>query len=167
MILRKPCRTRAWSSAVESMPPETPTQQAPGAGDAGEREIAALPGSGFGDFFGTEMAPEGFRDEDAAVGLPVGLEQGNVDAGQRGAGAVEGVAEAVFAVGILEPEVQPAGLEILEIRAARDLEIGVLAGRPDLDVVGFRAAEAEVAGAKLDDAVMEAEELEDFLGIRR
>src|SRR5271154_6974819 len=93
------------------------------------------PASGFGDFFATEMAPQGFRDEDAAIRLPVGFKQGDVNAGKRRAGAVEGVAEAVFALGVLEAEVQPAGLVVLEVGAARDFQVAILARRPDLDIV--------------------------------
>ena len=124
-----------------------------------------LPGQALEIFSAPKWPLKGLRDEDAAIRLLAGLEEGDVNAGQRGAGAVEGVAEAVFAFGVLEAEVEPAGLEILEIGATGDFEVGVLAGSPDLDVVGFGAAEAEVAGAKLDDAVMEAEELEHLLGI--
>ncbi len=40
-----------------------------------------------------------------------------------------------------------------------------MTGCPNLDVVSFGGAEADVAGAELDDAVVEAEQLEDFFGV--
>src|SRR5690242_16902079 len=56
-------------------------------------------------------------------------------------------------------------LEILEVRARRDLPVGVLPGQPDLEVVGLRRVEPEVAGAQRDDTIMKAEPLEDALGV--
>lgn len=111
------------------------------------------------------MAAEGFGEEDGAVGLLMGFDQGDEESGEGGAGAVEGVGEAVFAVGVFVAEVHAAGLVVAEGGTAGDFEVGFLAGGPDFDVVGFGGAEADVAGAEFDDAVVEAEELEDFFGV--
>ena len=55
-------------------------------------------------------------------------------------------------------------LEIAAHRAGRDLAIGVLAGQPDLDVVGLLRGEAHVAGAQHHGAVGEPEALQHLLG---
>ena len=95
----------------------------------------------------------------------VGFQQSDVDAGESGARAVEGVAKAIFAFGVLESETKAASLEVFEVGATGDFEVGVLAWGPDFDVVSLGAAEAEVAGTKLDHAVMQAKGLKDFLGV--
>ena len=123
-------------------------------------------GSGFGDFFGTEMAPEGFRNKDAAVRLLIRFEERDVDAREGCARAIESVAEAVFPIGVLVAQVKATGLKVLEVGAAGDFEVTVLAGSPDFDIVGFCAAEPQITGAKLNDPIMESKELEDFFGIR-
>ena len=117
------------------------------------------------DLGGAEVGDEGLGDLDGAVGLLVLLEDGDEEAGEGGAAAVEGVAEDVFAVAVLEAELHAAGLVVAEAGAAGDLEVFVLAGGPDFDVVGFGGAEAEVAGTELDEAVVEAEFLKNGLGM--
>ena len=56
------------------------------------------------------------------------------------------------------------GLEIAADRTGGDLAIGVLAGQPDLDVVGLAGAEAHIAGAQDDGAERQTEALQHFLG---
>ena len=112
-----------------------------------------------------EVAAQRLGNEHGAVGLLIRLQQRDVEPRQRGAGAVERVAELVFPVLVLEAQRHAARLEVAEIRAARHFEIGVLAGRPDFDVVGLRRAEADVAGAEFDDAVVQAEQLQHFLRV--
>jgi len=51
----------------------------------------------------------------------------------------------------------PPRLEVGTVRAGGDLAVGLLAGEPDLDVVGLRRREAHVARREDDDAVREAE----------
>ena len=65
----------------------------------------------------------------------------------------------------LEADRGPAGLEILEIGAGRDLPVLVLSRQPDLDVVGLGRGEAQVAGAERDHPVVQAELLQDALGV--
>ncbi len=60
-----------------------------------------------------------------------------------------------------------AGLEIFAIGAARNFEILVLARCPNFDVVGHGAGETHITGAELHDAIVQAEELQDFLSIVR
>ena len=71
--------------------------------------------SGGPDFRSAEVRLEWSGEEDRAVGLLVGLEEGDVEAGEGGAGAVEGVAELVFAVLVLEAQRHAAGLVVAEI----------------------------------------------------
>src|SRR5688572_13239417 len=75
--------------------------------------------------------------------------------------------EPVLSLRILEAEIHPARLEILEVGTGRDFEISPLPWRPRLEVVALGGAEGNVARAKLDHAVMQSEELQDALGIRR
>lgn len=73
--------------------------------------------------------------------------------------------DAVFAVLVFEAEIHAAGLVVAKAGAARYFEVTALSGGPDLDVVGFGGAEADVAGAEFDDAVVQAEELEHFFRV--
>ena len=104
-------------------------------------------------------------DGDAAVGLLVGLDQRHEQAGQCSAAAVEDVRVPVFAVGILVAQVHPAGLVVFAVGATGDLEVVALARCPHLDVVGGGAAEAHVGGAKLEDAVVQVERLQNLLSV--
>ena len=63
--------------------------------------------------------------------------------------------------------IHAARLEIAADRAGRDLAIGVLAGKPDLDVVGLARREAHVAGAERDGAEGQIETLQHLLGAAR
>ena len=78
----------------------------------------------------------------AAVRLLIRFNQRYEKASERGAGAVEQVRELVVPVGVLVAEVHPAGLKLIGVRATRHFEVGVLAGRPDLDIVGLRRSES-------------------------
>src|SRR5438105_10993824 len=71
----------------------------------------------------------------------------------------------VFAFRVLESEIHPSRLKIREVRATRNFQIGVLSWRPNLDVVGLGRTKAEVAGAKFNHAIMQPEQLQNFLGI--
>src|SRR5712691_3976863 len=86
-------------------------------------------------------------------------------AADREGGAVEGMHRA-RALASRRPiaRLHPLGLERTAIRAARDLTIGVLAGEPDLDVVGLARGEPHVAGRQEHDAVGEAEPLQHLFG---
>ncbi|MFM8420523.1 MAG: hypothetical protein ACKOEQ_10435, partial [Verrucomicrobiota bacterium] len=52
------------------------------------------------DDVGAEVGSQGFGDEDGAVGLLVGFDQGDEEACEGGAGAIEDVGEAVVAGGV-------------------------------------------------------------------
>ena len=82
------------------------------------------------------------------------------------AAAVEGVEELGFLrAGGAVADVGAAGLEGFEVGAGADLAVELLAGKPDLEVVGFGGGEAHVAGAEQHAAVGEAEDFEDALGV--
>ena len=64
-----------------------------------------------------------------------------------------------------EADVGAAGLEGFEVGAGGDFAVELLAGEPDLEVVGLGGGEAHVAGAEQHAAVGQAEEFEDALGV--
>ena len=72
---------------------------------------------------------------------------------------------AFLAAGGSVADVGAAGLEGLEVGAGADFAVGLLAGEPDFEVVGFGGGEAHVAGAEEHAAVGQAEEFEDALGV--
>ena len=109
------------------------------------------------DFIHTNIRREDFRQFDVAVGLLAVFEEGDHQAGEGDATAVESVDEAVFAVLGFIADVAATGLEIFAIGDAGDFEVGVLTRGPDFDVVGFAGGEAEIAGAEFEDAIVEAE----------
>ncbi len=108
-----------------------------------------------------------------AIGLLAVFQKCDDEARESDAAAVEGVDETVFAVFVLstwlkasfEADVATSALEIFTVGDAGDFEVGILTSRPDFDIVGLSAGEAEVAGAKLDNAVVKAEQLKDFFGV--
>lgn len=108
---------------------------------------------------------ENRREEDGAVGLLVGFEESDEESWESSAGAVDGVTEVIFAVFGFEPESHTTGLEVIEQGATGNFEVSVLAWGPDFDIESLGGTEAEIAGTEFDDAVVEAEELEDFFGV--
>src|SRR5579883_576454 len=104
-------------------------------------------------------------NEHGTVGLLEIFEDGDPGAPDRQAVAVERVRESGLALGVAHFDVGAAGLEILAVAARGDLAIGLLRGQPDLEVVGLGGAEAEVGGAKGDDAIGQLERLQHGLGI--
>ncbi len=80
------------------------------------------------DGFGAKVVMKRLGQCDRAVGLQSAFQQGDKEAGERGAGAVDGMAEAVFAVFAFVADVPAAGLEIAEAAAAGDVQIVILAG---------------------------------------
>ncbi len=64
-------------------------------------------------------------------------------------------------------DLRAARLEVAAVRAARDLAVGVLTGQPHLEVVRLLRAEADVARAQRDDAVVQLEPLEHRRGVAR
>ena len=117
-----------------------------------------------------QIRPQHRRHEHAAIGLLVGLQQRDQAAGHRQAGAVEGVEELgltrlAVGPGRAVAQVGPTGLEVGEDRAARYLQPAVGAGAPDFQVEGAGAAETGVAGAELEYPVVQAQGLEQGLGM--
>src|SRR5699024_9873166 len=102
---------------------------------------------------------ERFRDFDGAVRVLVVFEDGDhhaPDGGARGVQRVEIVGRLVTLGTVSEPG--PAGLERLEVRSRGDFEpttarlgtlFHVVAGSPDLQVVGPRRGEGEIAGTEI------------------
>ena len=70
-------------------------------------------------FHSAHVWPQDFRQFHAAVGLLVSFQQGNIKPRQRCAAAIEYVYESpALGVVTFEPDIGPARLEILAIRAA-------------------------------------------------
>ena len=70
-------------------------------------------------------------------------------------------------LGVLESQIHPARLKILEVRTARYFEIRLLSRRPNLQVVSLRRAEPEIARAQFDHAIMQPEQLQHPPCLRR
>ena len=125
-----------------------------------------LSGLNADDGFAVHVGDQGVGDADGAVGLLVVLEDGEVGAADGEAAAVEGVQElGLLRAGGAVADVGAAGLEALEVGAGADLAVELLAGEPDLEVVGLGGGEAHVAGAEEHAAVGQAEGFEDGLGV--
>ena len=107
-----------------------------------------------------------FWNQHAAVRLLVRFNQRDKQPRQCRAAAVEDVREFIFARFRFKPQIHPARLEILAVRAARHLEITPLPRRPHLEVVGLRARKAHVARAQQHHAVMQTQQLEHALRVR-
>lgn len=131
----------------------------------GEEKEKKFHGMNSADGGGAEIGNEGFGDFDGAIGLLVLLEEGDVEAGEGGAGAIESERKAIFPIGVFEAGAHAACLIIAEAGAGGDFEVFAVAGGPDFDVVGFGCGLADIAGAELDDAVVEAEFSEDRFGV--
>src|SRR5439155_18042107 len=62
-----------------------------------------------------------------------------------------------------EADLQPPRLKVGRVRAGRDLAVALLAREPRLDVVLPRRRRAEVARGNVDDAVGQADRLDELL----
>src|SRR5215472_3175604 len=100
-----------------------------------------------------------------AVAPLIVLEHGDERATDREAGAVEGVHEAgplpFFGT---ESRLHAPRLELAAVGAARNLAIGILAGQPDLDVIGLARGKTHVAGAEQHHPIGETETLQNLFG---
>src|SRR5690606_9837151 len=105
--------------------------------------------SGLIDLFSAaHIGAKSLRNCDAAVGVLIVLHHRDQRAADGDAGAVQRMDEAgPLPFGRTIASLHAPRLEIAADRTGRNLAIGVLAGQPDLDVVGLLRAEAHVAGA--------------------
>lgn len=71
----------------------------------------------------------------------------------------------VFPFAVFEAQLHAAGLVVGEARTARYFEIFAMPRGPDFDVVGFCRAKTDVARAKLDGAIVQAELLQNALSV--
>jgi hypothetical protein len=120
----------------------------------------------------THVGTEGFRNEHGAVSLLVVFEDRQPGAADGQAAAVERVHKLGLGLGALHgrrpvADVGAARLKGVEVGAGRNFAIKILAGQPDLEIVGLCRGEAGVAGAKKDAAIRQAERLENLFGIAR
>src|SRR5262249_55645415 len=100
-----------------------------------------------------------------AVGLLVVFDDREPGAADRYAAAVERVHEFAFGGLAFGADRGAARLKSFAVGAGRDFAEGVGAGEPDFDVVGLCRSETHVAGGKEHDAIVEAETLQNRLGI--
>src|SRR5439155_981265 len=113
-----------------------------------------------------QVRAQHLRDHHAPVRPLVILQDG-------GEGATDGDAATVKRVDELGArgrrrsvaDVGAAGLEVPAVRAGRDLDEPVLAGKPHFEIHLLGAGEAEVAGADQDHSVGQAKPLEHRLGV--
>src|SRR6516164_4088879 len=113
----------------------------------------------------THVRAQRLGDGHGAILVLVILKNGNQRAADGEAGAVQGVheARALALIGTIA-RVHAPGLEVAAVRAARNLAIGVLTRKPDLDVEGLARGEAHVAATQHDGAIRQAELLQHLLG---
>src|SRR5215218_6419418 len=109
-----------------------------------------------------KVPPEGLGYDDRAVGLLVGLEDGDDPPG-GGQGTVERRNRRGPAVLGAVTDVETTRLEGRAVRRRGELAVGLLRGHPRLDVVLARGARAEIAGGGVDDAIAQAERLQHLL----
>src|ERR1019366_7479204 len=143
--------SRGIRTAVRSAAPGQSTRaffmRLAGRARSGEREVLLA-----------EVRDEGRRDPHAAVRPEVVLDQRGEDARHGEPGAVERVDKLdLAALPGAEADLGAPRLEGLEVRAARDLEPALLAGRPDLEVVLLGLGEPELAPAHEEHAVRDLE----------
>src|SRR5215468_687485 len=110
--------------------------------------------------------PQRLGHDDAPVLLLVLLEDGDERTPHRQRRPVERVDQAGLGLR-LRPvaDLGAPGLEVAEVRAARDLAVGAGAGEPDLEVVRPLRAEAHVARAEQAHPVVQVEAPEHLLGV--
>src|SRR2546423_6998487 len=101
---------------------------------------------------------DGFRQHDASVGLLSVFEDGDDRPSDGEAAPVEGGNQArLFAGRGAKTDLRAPGLEVTECGARADLAIGVLAGKPDLQVVRLLRRESQIRRAKKHHPVVEAQ----------
>ena len=71
----------------------------------------------------------------------------------------------VFSFCILVSQIHSPRLKVSEIGGARNLQICILPGRPDFNVVGLARGKAKISGAKFNDPIVQPEQLQNFLGL--
>src|SRR5579862_3785369 len=106
------------------------------------------------------------RHSHRSVGVLVVLEDRDERASDGESRSVDRMQRLDLALVVPVSRHHPARLEALEVRAGRDLAIGVLPGKPHLDVVRLRRREARVARAEQHGAVRQLELPQDRLGVR-
>src|SRR5690606_10003718 len=113
------------------------------------------------------VRPQYLGNDDAAVFLLVVLDHRNRRATGRNTGAVQGVhglgPVAVF--GVAPTCLHAARLEGLAVGDRGNLAVLALPRQPYFEVMRLRRAEADVTRAQRDDAIRQAEQLENPLGV--
>src|ERR1043166_3637409 len=117
------------------------------------------------DSVGFEVRLERFGNQDAPICLLPRFDQGNKESGQRSAAPIENMRQDVLSGGILKSQVHAARLKILTIGTTGYLQVFPLPWRPDFDIERFGAGESHIAGAEVNDAVMQAEHLKNTFGM--
>lgn len=100
-----------------------------------------------------------------SIGLLAIFQNRDQAAANSEAGAVERMHEFGFAPGCrAETGIHAAGLKIATDGNRADLAVGVLAGQPDLQIMGFCGAKAHIAGAKHHSAIGKPQFFKDIFG---
>src|ERR1051325_2258328 len=112
-----------------------------------------------------EVRLERFGNKDAPICLLPGFNEGDKEPGQRGAAPIENMGQDILSGGILKPQVHATRLKIFTIGATGHFQVLPLPWRPYFDIERFGAGESHVARAEVNYAVMQAEHLENALGM--
>ena len=108
----------------------------------------------------SHIRSEGFGDSYRAVGILVVFQNCSGGSAYCNARTVEGMNEAGFlAFFASKPDSRSARLEVLEVRARRNLNISVVRRKPYFNIIGLCARKTEVARAKRDNSVRQTEQL--------
>src|SRR4051812_13178478 len=134
-------------------------------GSVGSNPTPSASSAGGDALDAAQIRPQRRGNHHRAVRLLVVLEDGDQRAPDGEAGAVERVRESGLAALGAVADVGATRLEVLAVAARGDLAIRLLARQPDLEVVGLRRREADVAGGEADDAIGQLEDLQHALGV--
>src|SRR5262245_233145 len=122
----------------------------------GKQELHGLSSAQTGDdAIRVQIRLQRLRYQNTSVRLLVSFDQRDEQSSQGGPASVEDMRQPVLAAFRLVTEVHSSRLKILAVRTAGHFQVGPLPWCPDFDVISHRAGETHVAGAKLNDLVME------------
>src|SRR5690242_1685881 len=110
--------------------------------------------------------PQRLGHDYAAIRLLESFHESHKQSRERRSAPVQDVRKAVLALLCLEPQIHAAGLKILAIRNARNLQVTPLPWRPNLYVVSFGTGESHVSCAKQNHPIMQTEQLQHSLRVR-
>src|ERR1035438_3379766 len=120
------------------------------------------------DAIAAKVGPQDFRNEHAAIGLLIVLDDRNPRPSDCQPAAIERVHQLRFLAAFRAiTDVRASRLKIREVRARGNLAEETLSRQPYFDVIGLRRRKTQVGGAERHRAIVQAEFLQYGLGIAR